>query len=77
MSSDRSDAEARRRARATWPIACHALGREPSDDLPHTTTPQQRIAMMTELSEAAFAIAGQVPPRYTRSNMPGRIIRPG
>ena len=76
MASEISAAEARRLARSTWPIERHELGDDPSDDLSDVTTPSERIAMMAELAETAWALAGLPLPEYERSAMPGRIIRP-
>ena len=76
MASDR-DAESRRRARADWPVTRYRSGEEPSDDLSDVTTPAERIAMMAELAEAAWKIAGRPLPSYERSNIPGRLFRPG
>ena len=76
MASDR-DAESRRRARAGWPVTRYLAGEEPSDDLSEVTTPAERIAMMSELAEAAWSIAGRQLPTYDRSNIPGRLFRPG
>ncbi|MCX4240675.1 hypothetical protein [Paraliomyxa miuraensis] len=70
------DAEARRRARSSWPIRRFELGAEPSDDLSATTTVEQRLAMMWPLAVRAWTLAGREIPRYARSEMPGRIIRP-
>jgi hypothetical protein len=71
------DAEARRRARARWPIARFQAGQEPSDDLSDVTTPVERIAMMAELAHAAWTLAGRQLPDYKRSDIPGRLFRPG
>lgn len=76
MASDR-DSESRRRARAQWPVTRYVSGEEPSDDLSDVTTAEQRVAMMAELAEAAWRIAGRPLPTYTRSNIPGRLFRPG
>jgi hypothetical protein len=70
-------AEARRRARASWPIARYRLGEEPSDDLSEVTTPAERIAMMWPLAEAAWRLAGRALPSYDRANLPGQLWRPG
>jgi hypothetical protein len=73
-----SDAEVERRAaRATWPIACFALGDERADDITAVTTPAERIAMMWELAETAWKLAGRPLPTYDRSSMPARVFRPG
>jgi hypothetical protein len=53
------------------------LGEEPPDDLSDTTTPVERVAMMAELAQAAWKVAGRELPRYDRRNMPGRLFRPG
>jgi hypothetical protein len=77
MASSRSDAEARRQARAGWPVTRHRLGEEPGDDLSDVTTPEQRIAMMAELSESAWLATGHPLPSYDRRDIPGRLFRPG
>ena len=78
MATDRSESEARRRAaRARWPIARFAVGDERADDLSEVTTPAERIAMMWELAESAWKVAGRPLPTYDRSNIPARLFRPG
>jgi hypothetical protein len=64
-------------ARREWPIARYDLGDEPSDDLSDVTTPTERIAMMRELAETAWRLAGRPLPTYERKDIPGRIFRPG
>jgi hypothetical protein len=39
------------------------------------TTVEQRIAVMKELAEAAWAMSGIPLPDYTRETMPCRILR--
>lgn len=70
-------AHRRRAARARWPIVRHRLGDEPSDDLNGVTTPAERIAMMRELAESAWKLAGRPLPTYDRANIPGRVFRAG
>jgi hypothetical protein len=77
MPPDRPGAAERRAARQGWPIARHQLGDEPSDDLSEVTTPSERIAMMRELAETAWTMAGHTFPRYERRDIPGRLFRPG
>lgn len=77
MPSGPGDAAARRAARAGWPIARYELGAEPSDDLSDVTTAAERVAMMAELAEAAWRLAGRPLPSYDRRHMPGRLFRPG
>jgi hypothetical protein len=55
----------------------HRLGEEPSDDLSDVTTAVERVAMMAELAEAAWRMAGKAFPSYDRSAIPGRLFRPG
>jgi hypothetical protein len=73
----RGDAESRRRDRASWPVATYRAGEEPSDDLSDVTTAAERVAMMAELAESAWRIAGRPLPSYSRGNIPGRLFRPG
>jgi len=75
MSS--AEVDSRRRGRANWPVAKYRLGEEPTDDLSDVTTPAERVAMMDELAQSAWLAAGRPLPSYARSNMPGRLFRPG
>ena len=78
MAVDPHEAEAgRRAARARWPIARFRLSDEPPDDLSDVTTPVERIAMMWELAESAWKVAGRPWPTYERRNMPARLFRAG
>ena len=69
--------EARRTARARWPIARFRLGEEPLDDLSAVTTPAERIAMMWPLAESAWQLAGRRLPVYDRREIPARFLPPG
>jgi hypothetical protein len=71
------DEEARRRARAQWPVRTFALGEEPGDDLAGETTPEERIRMMWPLAVEAWALAGRPLPDYDRAHIPARLFRPG
>ena len=78
MAVDPSEAEAQRRAtRFTWPIATFALGDESADDISAVTTAAERIAMMWQLAETAWKLAGRPLPTYDRQHMPARLFRPG
>jgi hypothetical protein len=46
------------------------LGHEPSDDLTSTTTAEQRVAMVWELTLEAWAVSGREMPAYTRAETP-------
>lgn len=70
------DAEARRSARQSWPMRRFELCAEPSEDLSAETTMAERLAMMGPLAIRAWTLAGRALPRYSRSEIPGRVIRP-
>jgi hypothetical protein len=76
-SEDNRRSNPDRGSRASWPVARYRLGEEPSDDLSDVTTPAERVAMMAELAESAWRVAGRSLPTYDRSTMPGRLFRPG
>jgi hypothetical protein len=78
MADEVGDAAAlRRAARARWPIRRFRLGEEPPDDLSDVTTVTERIAMMRELADAAWRVAGRPVPAYDRRSIPARLFRPG
>lgn len=77
MIGDDQDFAARAAARGSWPIRVYRLGEEPEDDLSATTTPEERLAMLWELSLDAWALAGRQLPEYSRAETPVRIIRTG
>ncbi|HEX4511572.1 MAG TPA: hypothetical protein VH328_15900 [Burkholderiaceae bacterium] len=77
MGSNSNDAAARRAARASWPITRHDLNSDPADDLSAVTTPAERIAMMKELAETAWRLAGRPLPAYARHEIPGRLFEKG
>ncbi|MBX3464911.1 MAG: hypothetical protein KF830_17215 [Planctomycetes bacterium] len=68
------DAEARRAARADWPIRRLRLLDEPPAD---PTTAAQRLAMMWELVVQAWAIAGLPIHDLARDQWPIRVRRLG
>lgn len=71
-------AEDRAAARASWPGLKTALAEAPgAEDLSASTTAEQRLAMMWELTLGAWSLTGLPLPDYTRATMPGRLVRPG
>jgi hypothetical protein len=60
------------RDRSTWPVRKFRLGEEPSDDLSHATTAEERLAMVWTLTLEAWALLGEPLPEYTRETMPVR-----
>lgn len=69
-----SAVEERRAARADWPVRKFRLGEEPVDDY-STCTAGERMMMVEQMSKDAWASAGLPMPRYSRREMPVRIIR--
>ncbi|MBI4421881.1 MAG: hypothetical protein HY560_13740 [Gemmatimonadetes bacterium] len=65
-----------RRAREAWPVRVYRLGEEPSDDLSGTTTPEQRLEMVAQLSQRMWELSAKPVPSYSRADMPGRVLRP-
>jgi len=65
----------RRDRRRGWPVRILPLGEEPPDDLSPSTTPEQRIALVWELSARMRELTGPPLPSYTRATIPVRVIR--
>jgi hypothetical protein len=57
------------------PIRVYRLGEEPGDDLSAVTTPEQRLAMVAELSRRMWSLTGRPVPSYSRAGMPVRVTR--
>jgi hypothetical protein len=74
VSDSEADRDARRRARADWPIRKFELGEEPPDDLSHLS-PEERVALLCELSIRTWLLAGNELPDVPRSRWPGRVLR--
>jgi hypothetical protein len=51
------------------------LGEEPRDDLSETTTAEERLRILRELTERAWALGGRPAPSYSRDRLPVRITR--
>ena len=68
--------EARRGARATWPVRRYRLGEEPLDDLTHLTT-AERVSLVAEISLSAWTIAGRTVRTLARADWPGKVVRTG
>ncbi|MCI0652327.1 MAG: hypothetical protein L0Z55_10635 [Planctomycetes bacterium] len=71
---DPQSIRARAHARASWTVRKFRLGAEPSDDLSASTTAEQRLAMMWELTLEAWALAGLPIPAYPRASAPVRLV---
>ena len=66
----------RRRARASWPIRRVTLQDEALTDERIPEDPDARVAMVAILTRAQWPLSGAELPRYTRAEIPSRIIRP-
>lgn len=64
-----------KRAREGMVVRKFKLGEEPGDDISAETTPEQRLAMVWELTERMWMLHGSPPCPYTRATMPVRVIR--
>jgi hypothetical protein len=60
-------------ARSEWPIRTFALGAEPTDDLRPTTTAEERLRMLADLSAESWTLSGLPEPDYTRDRSPVRV----
>ncbi|MGZ3474015.1 MAG: hypothetical protein ACXWUG_06575, partial [Polyangiales bacterium] len=70
-----SSFEDRRRARAGWPVRKIALRDEELTDPRDTSTVDERLALVWELTRRQWEFAGLPMPVDTRAQMPGRVIR--
>lgn len=75
-SSSMSTREERRAARANWPIRKVRLGEEELVDPRDTSTVDERVALVRQLTREQWALARLEIPTYSRSETPGRVIRP-
>lgn len=72
------EAGRRAAARAAWPGLKTSLTEAPgAENLSASTTAEQRLGMMWELTLGAWSLTGLPLPDYTRQTMPGRLVRPG
>jgi len=56
--------------RQSWPVRVYPLGEEPSDDLSHTTSAEERLAMVWPLSLEAWSLSGREYAEYSRGETP-------
>lgn len=56
--------------RRSWPVRVYRLGEEPRDDLSGSTSAEQRLAMVWELTLDAWALAGLPISTYARHETP-------
>jgi hypothetical protein len=56
-------------------VSVFRLGEEPGDDLSQTTTAEERLRMLHELSARMWELTGRPMPAYERANIPIRVLR--
>lgn len=66
----------RRLARANWPVRRTTLDDEPLTDERIPRDVDARLAMVAELTRTQWSLSGADLPRYSRHEMPGRVLRP-
>lgn len=54
-------------------VRIYRLGEEPRDDLSATTTAEERLRILSDLSLRAWSLSGRPLPTYSRSQAPVRI----
>jgi hypothetical protein len=71
-----STREERRAARANWPIRKLRLGEEELVDPRDTSTVDERLALVWQLTREAWSFQGREIPDYERRDAPGVVLRP-
>ncbi len=77
MAADDEQRRRRAAARAQWTVTATTLDSEAGDDLSATTTMQQRLDMVWQLTLDAWASSGKPVPTYLRHETPGCLVRLG
>ncbi|MBK7905227.1 MAG: hypothetical protein IPJ78_01535 [Gemmatimonadetes bacterium] len=67
--------DAPKRAREGLVVRKFRLGEEPPDDILSTTTADERLAMVWELTRRIWELQGSLPCPYTRDTIPIRVLR--
>jgi hypothetical protein len=60
-----------------WKVRVYRLGQEPRDGLSASTSAEERVAMVWELTERLWSLTGRPIPGYARRDMPARVVRRG
>ena len=72
MANERTKSDADRTS-----VRIFRLGDEPRDDLSDTTSVQERLEILRELTERAWRLSGRAFPTYSRRDIPLRVTRFG
>ena len=70
----KSAAHKRKEARKNWPVNAVPSKSDSEITLAKTTSSAERLAMMWQISQDAWALTGKGFPEYQRHNMPGKLI---
>jgi hypothetical protein len=70
MASDRTKLDGHRTTARVF-----RLGDEPRDDLSNSTTAEERIDILRELTERAWRLSGRAFPAYARREIPVHVTR--
>lgn len=57
------------------PVRVFRLGEEPDEDLASSTTAEERLDMVAELSRRMWELTGREVPSYSRATIPMRLVR--
>lgn len=60
--------------RSNLQVKVFPLGGEPGEDLSATTTPSERLAMVSALSDEVWVLTGIPMPQYRRQQIPIRTV---
>lgn len=60
--------------RSSWPVRVFPLEDAPGPDLSSVTTPEERLAMVWQLTLEAWSPAGGAIPGWNRSEGPIRVV---
>ena len=75
MSPDDPDRQARRAARRDWPIRAYRSGECPEDGFLTELSVEERLCVVTDVTETCWAIAGKETRHIPRRDWPLKIVR--
>ncbi|MDE0178626.1 MAG: hypothetical protein OXP36_08500 [Gammaproteobacteria bacterium] len=75
MPRDDPDRQARRAARRDWPIRAYRAGEHPEEEFLADLSVEQRLAMVTDITETCWAVAGRETRATPRRDWPIKIVR--
>ncbi|MDE0192874.1 MAG: hypothetical protein OXQ90_16090 [Gammaproteobacteria bacterium] len=75
MPGDHPDRQARRAARRDWPIRAYRSGESPEDGFLVDLSVEERLAIVTDVTETCWAVAGKEVRDVPRGDWPLNIVR--